>query len=169
MERLDRIEQTLEETAKEQAKTAKQIKALQRSIGGMQRTQGEIAEELVANSIKKAGFTLWGMSFDRMDRNLNRSNAKTGLECDIILPNSEVVVILEVKTYARLDDLDSFPSLLERFRMLFPEYQNCQVFLGLAALKINKRILEECQKKGYGVVKLSGKVLEEGTPPLKGF
>jgi hypothetical protein len=166
----ERLAKTDRYLSKKFAETDRLIKANSREIGGISKSNGEIAEEYFTNSfIKNLHFA--GQEFDSLTSNLNKKITKINLqgEFDIVLYNCTSIAIIEVKYKAEKNDLE--PLLLKPpvFKRLFPEYRNFKIYLGLAGLSMKKEVEMEAEKLGIAVIKQVGKTMIIHDEHLKVF
>ncbi|MBI4646727.1 MAG: YraN family protein [Bacteroidia bacterium] len=77
-------------------------------------------------------------------------------EIDIIAANGEEVVVVEVKTTLRPDDINDFLQNLQIFKKAFPEYKNIKVFGAVAFLKAESKADIRAERMGLFVIKATG-------------
>ena len=135
---------------------AKQIKELQKTIGGMANSQGDFAEEYFYNSFESGKTDFFGEKFDTIKKKV--TNVWQGLEdeYDIVLYNHTSVAIIKVKYKARKEHLPKVLKKPETFRILFPHYKDFKIYLGLAGMNFESGVEEECINEGIAVIKQMG-------------
>ena len=128
-------------------------KQLRRELGGMGRTQGEIAEDLFGRSliplmIKRE------LVLDQVIQRLKDFGTK---EYDVVGLNSTKVVLLEVKTKLRQQDVEDFLNeKLAAFRQDFPKYSDRDIIGAVGALVVKKEISDYATSRGLYVFTQNG-------------
>jgi len=133
------------------------IKAMQQELGGMGKSNGEIAESYFVNSFTNS-MQFAGQKYDEIDHNLSRKNKKLNLqgEYDLVLYNCTSVAIIEIKYKAREKDIEDLLKKAPIFKQLYPQYANYSLYLGLAAFHINRKVEKESKEKGIALIKQVG-------------
>ena len=169
-QRQEETRQRQEETDRQMKETDRQIKALNKQIGGMANSNGDVAESYFINSFKKYP-QFAGQNFDNIDVNLQRKNNRLNLqaEYDIVMYNCSSVAIIEIKYKANKDDVEELVKKVDSFKLLFPQYKDFAIYLGLAGLSVNKKIEKEAIRQGIGVIKQVGKNMVINDTHLKAF
>ena len=145
-------------TDRQMAETDRQISRLEKQIGGVSNNHGLFAEEYFINSLEENKKTLLGEKFDKLIKTkivVDEDNRTKG-EFDIVLVNGKSVAIVEVKFRARDKHVDKVLKKVKPFRDRFPEYQNHQLYLGLASMVFDEDIEEKCKENGIAVIKQVG-------------
>ena len=128
-------------------------KQLRRELGGMGRTQGEIAEDLFGRSliplmIKRE------LVLDQVIQRLKDFGTK---EYDVVGLNSTKVVLLEVKTKLRQQDVEDFLNKkILAFRQDFPKYSDRDIIGAVGALVVKKEISDYAISNGLYVLTQNG-------------
>jgi hypothetical protein len=157
------------ELAEDRKATDKQIKELSKNINGIANSNGEMAEEMIFNSLKKDK-TFAGIKFYDIDRNIKlKSKAlKLDSEFDVVLENGDTVAIIETKYKVREKDVSELLNKkLNNFRKLFPMYANYKIMLGVGGMSFEKKAIAEANKKGIGIIKIVGDKVEYQTENVK--
>ena len=152
------------------AETDRQIKAVNKQLGGMGNSNGDVAESYFRNSFAKS-MSFAGQEYDHIDAPLRRKSKKLNLqaEYDIVMYNGTSVAIIEIKYRADKEDVKLTLEKVEKFRKLFPHYQNYAIYLGLAGFSIDKNAEQEALKQGIGIIKQVGDTLVVNDEHLKVF
>jgi len=153
------------------ADSDRRIKNLDELIGGISKSNGMFAEEFFLNAIEMGDKQLFGEHFDEcysLVKRYSKENQKKG-EHDILLVNGKSVAIVEVKYKARKEDIQKIINRLPNFRILFPEYKEHRIYLGLAALSFDKGVENESIKEGIAIVKQVGDMVVISDENLKTF
>ena len=139
------------------AETDRQIKELSRNIGGITKSNGEIAESYFVNSFSNA-MQFAGQEYNGFDSRVRRKDKKLNLqgEYDLVLYNCTSVVIIEIKYKARKKDVQELLTKAPIFKQLFPQYANYGLYLALAAFHFEENTDQESIDQGIAVIKQVG-------------
>ena len=165
-ETAERFKQT-EERFKQ---TERFLKDLGKQIGGVSNSNGDVAEAYFINSFKREPYFA-GQDFQILDINRTKYLKTLNLkgEYDLLLINGTSVAIIEIKYKAKKDDVLELMNKVENFKILFPQYQNYAIYLGLAGLSVEKGAEKEAIKQGIGIIKQVGKTMVINDAHLKVF
>jgi hypothetical protein len=148
--------------AKEEAQRAKEndrmIKEMNRQLGGISNSNGEMAEAYFYNSFRRDK-TFAKEKFDSIKRNLHYNNGEKEAEFDIILFNGKSAALIEVKYTAKPDNI-SVRRIISRvavFKLLYPEFKNYNIYLGVAAMSFRKGMEQRLHNAGIATVRQVGK------------
>ena len=168
---LQALTESQEKTDRQMAETDRQISRLEKQLGGISNNNGLFAEEYFYNSLRQGDKTFLGEKFDKMIKAeiVEDDNNKTKAEFDIMLVNGKSVAIIEVKFRVRDKHVDQVLKKVKPFRKKFPEYQNHQVYLGLASMVFDEDIEEKCKENGIAVIKQVGDTVVIHDENLKTF
>ena len=78
------------------------------------------------------------------------------MEVDIILCNTTVAVVVEVKTTCKPEDVDYFLSRMEHFKEAFGPFKNYIVYPAIAAIKFNGHSDKYALRKKMFVIHATG-------------
>ena len=166
MQETDRM---MKETDRRMKETDRRMKELQKTIGGWAHNHGSFAEEYFFNSFENGKQNFFGEQFDEIEKNLkNRRNGITE-EYDIVLFNHTSVALIEVKYKAHRNDVPDVIKKAEHFRLLFPDYKDFRIYLGLASLSFYPELEAECIQQGIAVIKQAGDTVVINDTNLKVF
>jgi hypothetical protein len=168
-ERMEKIAQERAETDKIMAKANADIARMQKTIGGIQNSNGSFAEEYFYNSFESGNKNFFGETFDIIRRNAKPLKPVYDDEYDIVMLNGKAVAIVEVKYKAQLDDFPQVIKKAETFRINYPDFQNYKIYLGLASSIYTDRIEQECISKGIAIIKQAGDTVIINDKHLKTF
>jgi hypothetical protein len=85
------------------------------------------------------------------------------MEIDLLLENTDVVIVVEVKSTLKVSDVKDFLEDLAQFFDFFPRYRSYRVYAGVAGLNIEEEADRYAYRQGLFVLGLSG----EGVVQLK--
>jgi hypothetical protein len=146
-------------TAK-QAKTDRQIKNIQKELGGIGRSNGEFAEAYFYNSFKRSNLNFFGEKFDEVRKNVyvyGDFAGKIRAEYDIVFINCKSIGIVEAKYRARRQNVSELIRKATTFKINFPEYANYNIYLALAAMTFEANTETDCVNGGIAIIKQVGK------------
>ena len=159
----------LQEVAQSQKETDRQIKELQKTVGGITNNQGFFAEEYFFNSFESGKTNFFGEKFDEIAKHLKTRRQGLEDEYDIVLYNHASVAIIEVKYKAHTKDIPTVLKKAETFRLLFPQYKDFKIYLGLASMSFYTELEQECIEQGIAVIKQIGDKVVINDTNLKAF
>jgi len=159
----------LQELTQSQKETDRQIKELQKTIGGMANNQGSFAEEYFFNSFENGQKNFFGEKFDDVKKQLKSFWQGIEDEYDIVLYNHTSVALIEVKYKAHINDVSSVLKKAGTFRILFPNYKEFKIYLGLASMSFYPELEQECIEQGIAVIKQVGDTVVINDTNLKVF
>ena len=169
--RLDKRKKETDKQIKEMSKEIDKLrdsnKELGKMVGGISNNQGDVAEEFFFNTLA-AKPKVANVTYDSIEKNLNKSQGSLQDEFDLVMVNGTDVLVIETKYKAHENDLDrllnkKFPN----FKQLYPQYKDYQHHLGLASFYINDNLKEQALNKNVIVLKRKGKVIESSIPRKK--
>jgi hypothetical protein len=141
------------------------IAATNDTVNGIGKSNGMFAEDIFYR-------TLWrqkefaGIHFDDV------SNAFGGIkklpggkrlqdQFDIVMLNDASAAIVEAKYRARKEDVATLvEKKVNNFKILFPDYKDLKIYLGLAAMAFEDDAVEEARKYGIGLLQQVGETVE---------
>jgi len=141
------------------------ISATNDTVNGIGKSNGMFAEDIYYR-------TLWrqkefaGIHFDDV------SNAFGGVkklpdgrrlqdQFDIVMLNDVAAAIVESKYRARKDDVTTLvEKKVNNFKIMFPDYKDHKIYLGLAALAFEDDVVAEARKYGVGLLQQVGETVE---------
>jgi hypothetical protein len=85
------------------------------------------------------------------------------------LYNHSSVALIEVKYKAHENDIPKVLKKAETFRILFPNYKEFKIYLGLASLSFYPELEQECINQGIAIIKQVGDTVVVNDEHLKVF
>jgi hypothetical protein len=162
------------ETNKQMKETDRKLKELGISVAGISNSNGKFAEELFYDSLE-ASKTFAGVHFDAVSNlfgGSKRMPSGTMLQdqFDIVMLNDDSVAIIEIKYKAERDYPKEMANRkVSNFRILFPDYANYKIYLGLGSLVFEERVVQEAKKYGIGLLKQCGNTIEYKTDWVRAY
>ena len=157
-----------QETERIRQETERTFKKMFKEVGGISNNNGSFAEEYFTDAFEQDK-TLGKIHFDDIQTNISVKNRDRGDEYDIVLYNDESVAIIEIKYKAKTRDIDDVVQKADSFRQWFPEYQDYNVYLGLAGLSFQKNVLLKAKDKGVAIIRQKGDKLVVNDKYLKAY
>ena len=146
-----------------------QIKELQKLTGSWANNHGFFAEEYFINSFERNKRNFFGEKFNELEKNVKGIKKDNKDEYDILLINGKTIGIVEIKFKAHENDVPKILRKAQTFRVNFPEYENHQIYLGLATMVFYPELEQECINQGIAVVKQVGDTVVIQDEHLKVF
>jgi len=152
------------------------IDNLNRMIGGISYSNGDMAEEFFYNTLKKDK-TFLNEKFDSIRKNLtyrglnNEYEVEPDAEYDILLFNGTSAALIEVKYNAKQNNID-IKKLLRRaeiFKIQFPEYKNHKLYLAVAAMSFKGWIVKKLHRAGIATIRQVGRKMVVYDKEVKTF
>ena len=114
---------------------------------------GQLIEALVkpgsVRIFQERGIGITG-SHPRIEKQRNG----TQMEVDLLLTNDDAVVVIEVKTTLKVDDVRDFLDDLKQFEEFFPEYKGKQIYAAVAGVSVNEAADRCAYQRGLFVIGL---------------
>ena len=148
-----------EELRERQRETARQMRETDRRLQKAEdlfTTQwGKLMESLVKGDLLKllAGR---GIDVQRLARDTLARRGGESYEVDILAVNGEEIVVVEVKTTLRSEDVGRFRSKLGRFKEWWPEYRDRKVYGAMAYLQTWDDVARDAERRGFFVIRATG-------------
>jgi len=166
------LKKSQEENEKRWTKLEKSQKEMQKVLSGIGISNGLVAEDLIYNSLSKK-MSFGGITFDDIDQGIRRGKrlpdgSKIMGEYDVVLFNGAAVAIIEVKYRVRKEDIDYLIDVqMPKFKVIFPQYKDFDVYLGLGGMSFQKGVERDALQRGIGTFKLKGETVEINDKRLK--
>ncbi|MCX7112062.1 MAG: DUF3782 domain-containing protein [Proteobacteria bacterium] len=162
------IKETDKELRMLQKKTDKQLNELGKQIGGLGEKFGSFTEGLALPSMQKILQKEFKMEV--ISPSVRVSKNGHHLEIDVLAyANGEIneAYVVEVKSHLREEAIQQLRSILERFRLFFPEHKDKKVFGVLAAVDMSAAMRERVLREGFYAARIKDEVFKLDVP--KGF
>ena len=163
---IEAITESFRELGKSQRKTDEQMQETDRRMQETDRrlkkaedlftTQwGKLMESLVSGDLVRL-LDGRGIGVQRLaQRTLERRGGES-YEVDILAVNGEEIVVVEVKTTLRPEDVRRFRSKLGRFKEWWPEYRDRKVYGAMAFLQAADGVVLHAERQGFFVIRATG-------------
>ena len=156
----EEIRQMQKETDRMQKETAQQMKETDRKIKELSTrfssTTGHIIEGLMSSSAIKI-YEDKGFKINSLCKNYKRKNKQLNLEMeqDVVLFTETQVIVEEVKASCDKQDVEKFFRNMEKFKLLYDEYADKEVFGAVAAVNYEDGADMYARNLGLFVVRVS--------------
>jgi hypothetical protein len=147
----------------------RRMKYLEELTGSWTNNHGSFAEEYFFNSFENGNQNFFGEKFDEIAKNIKSRWQGLQDEYDIVLYNHTSAAIIEVKYKAHKNDVEKVLKKAETFRILFPNYKDFKIYLGLASMSFYPELEQECIDQGVAIIKQVGETVIINDVHLKVF
>ena len=160
----DRRQQELDRLLKEQAQeTRRREKALDKRLdkrinqmkGVFTSQWGELVESLVEGDLVRL-LQQRRMTVDSIHERAHGRRNGEHYEFDIVAGNGAEVVVVEVKTTLRSEDVTHFLGKLRRFTVYEPRYRGERIYGAVAYLKADGTVTKYAERQGLFVIRATG-------------
>ncbi|GBU21259.1 hypothetical protein R80B4_01148 [Fibrobacteres bacterium R8-0-B4] len=134
-------------------------------VNGIGKSNGMFAEDIYYRTLwRKKEFA--GIHFDEVTDKLRGikklpDGKRLQDQFDIVMLNDVSAAIVEAKYRARKEDVATLvEKKVSNFKILFPDYKDLKIYLGLAALAFEDGVIEEARKYGVGLLQQVGETVE---------
>jgi hypothetical protein len=155
--------------AKSREEFDRKMDKLNETMGSWANNHGFFAEEYFFNSFENGKRNFFGEKFDEISKNLKNRNQDLEDEYDIVLFNHTSVAIIEVKYKAHEEDIPKVLKKADTYRLLFPNYKDFKIYLGLASMSFYPELEQECINEGIAIIKQVGDTVVINDAHLKVF
>ncbi len=151
-ERSEELDRRMKETDRQMKETDRRLKKAENLFT----TQwGKLMESLVSGDLVRLldgrGIGVRSLA----QRTLTRRGGES-YEVDIMAVNGEEIVVVEVKTTLRPEDVGRFRSKLVRFKEWWPEYRDRKVYGAMAYLQASDDVARHAERQGFFVIQATG-------------
>ena len=163
---LEQVWKLFQENALQQQKNALQqketdriVREVSRQVFALTGKWGHFVENLVAPACQTM-FLRWGIPVHRVSqRAKSRLDDGRNMEIDILVTNSDSVVLVEVKSTLTVEDVRDHLDRLEQFKEFFPEYREKRVLGAVAGIASEGRAETFAANQGLFVIVQSGELV----------
>jgi hypothetical protein len=118
----------------------------------MDRNWGKLVEALIKPSVGWQ-FRKWGIPVSGSGQREEVHKNGDTMEIDILLKNTDALVVVEVKTTLRVENVDEhIEKRLKPFKRFFPEYRDRKVYGAVAYIHVEENADRYAHKKGLFVL-----------------
>ena len=155
-EQMKETDRKMQETNRQMKQTDRRLKKLDDLFTGQ---WGKLIESLTAGGLKFAlherNIKVTGISC-----NTERTYQGEKREFDIIATNGEELIVVEVKTTLKLNQVQYFLEKIKDFKSYFSEYKDKKIYGAIAYLKANEGASNYAEKRGFFILNPVGNVVK---------
>ena len=153
-----------QELNKKFAKTDKKIKEVTIQLGGIGNSNGDFAEDFFFNAFD-ATMEINDIKYDYIVKNQNKKIKDLKGEYDIVLVNSNKILIIEVKYKLKIEQVKQFyNNKISKYKKLFSEFKNYTIHAAMAGMSFDKHAKNEVIKNGMLLFTQAGDNLKRLSP-----
>jgi len=141
---------------KEMKESQKRLKEIEKLTGSWAHNHGSFAEEYFFTAFEDGQQNFFGEKFDNIQKKVSHFWQGLEDEYDIVLYNHTSVALIEVKYKAHKNDIPGVIKKAETYRILFPNYKDFKIYLGLASMSFYDELELECINQGIAIIKQVG-------------
>jgi len=139
-----------------QEKSDREWEIVRKKMGAWADNHGSFAEEYFFNSFERGEKTFFGEKFDYIAKKVKNHWKGLQAEYDIVIYNCTSVAIIEVKFKAHINDLQKVLQKAQTFKILFPNYKDFKIYIGLASMTFYDDLEQACKDNGIAIIKQVG-------------
>ncbi len=151
----------MQETDRKMQETDRKLKEVTTAIGRLGNRLGEFVEEMVRPAVVRL-FQQRGIAVHQVSRGVYAERDGDAMEIDLLVVNNLDVVLVEVKSELKADDVKDHVSRLERFKKLCPQYAGFRVMGAVAAMVVPEDAARFAYRQGLFVLVQSGDSMTVG-------
>ncbi len=148
----EELMQEMKETDRRMKETDKQIKKNEASFNSR---WGRLVESLVEGDLV-AMLQEKGVHVYQIYRNISQSGSDDNFEYDIIAANGQEIVVVEVKTTLKAQDVKDFLVSVGKVTTRMPRFKKNTVYGAMAWLKSDEQAHVYAEKQGLFVIRATG-------------
>ena len=153
--RMQKTDLQMKETDRRMQETDRKLKEVTKAIGRLGNRLGEFVEEMVRPAVVRL-FQQRGIAVHQVFRGAYAERDGDAMEIDLLVVNNVDVVLVEVKSELKVDDVKEHTQRLERFKKLFPQYANFHVMGAVAGMVVTEETARFAYRQGLFVLAQSG-------------
>ncbi|MEO5376322.1 MAG: hypothetical protein H7832_00840 [Magnetococcus sp. DMHC-6] len=143
-----------------QQDTRQTIKDLSRQVGDLTGKWGRFVENMVAPSCKTL-FAKRGIPVHEVHQQVKAwRDDNRSMEVDILVVNSESVVVVEVKSTLKQKDVEDYIGRINQFKYFFPRFTTYHVFGAVAGMVVEEHANTYARQQGLFVIVQAGESVE---------
>ena len=150
--RMQENDRRMQETDRQMQETDLRLRKRDELFNGQ---WGKLMESLVEGDLVKL-LQQRGIAVGHTMTNAKKDYGERRWEFDILAVNGEEVVVVEVKTTLKVDDVDYFVERLQDFPELMPEFADRLIYGALAYLKTDGSVTVHAGRQGLYVIRATG-------------
>jgi len=157
--RFRETELSIKETDKIAKETSRSVGKLELSIERLERQfnsqWGKLIESLAESGIVQV-FQNRGIAITELGRRMKSQKNGRNMEVDFLLFNSTDIVVGEVKTTLKVQDVKDFLVDLDEFPTFFPRYKDSHTYGAIVGIRIEEKADKFAYRNGLFVLTVGG-------------
>ena len=138
--------------------TERNIDRVGKHVDGLAEKWGIFVENMVVPAVKIV-FAKWGIPIHNVSRDVEGSRNGLSTQIDVMASNDDHVMLVEVKSSLRHDDVEDHLDRLSKFKLIFPRFANVRVHGSVAGIDLPKQVARYAYRKGLFVLAQSGETM----------
>ena len=152
----DRIlTEKFKEAAEQSKETGKKVAETTAAVNALTGKWSQFVEGLIAPATIRL-FEEKGILVDKVYQRVKGRKKGVETEIDILAINGEYAILIEAKSTLKIEDVNDHLARLEKFKKIFPEYQERKVIGAVGGIVIDEHADKYAYKKGFYVITESG-------------
>jgi hypothetical protein len=163
---IEETDRQIEETDRQMKETGRQMKVTDKRVGELTNRYGEISEHMIVPNLVSS-FNALGYTFEKFGPNTKIEDFVHNIftEADAFLENGDCVMVVEIKTKLRVDDINDHVERMEKFRAHADFHKDKRKYYGaIAGLLMSKSEKTYALRKGFYVLETVGETFTITTP-----
>ncbi|GHT54885.1 hypothetical protein FACS1894109_00360 [Spirochaetia bacterium] len=156
----------IKETDRQMKETDRQMKETDKRVGALTNRLGEISEHMIVPNLVSS-FKALGYTFEKFSPNTKIEDFEHDLfaEADAFLENGDSVMVVEIKTKLKTEDIDDHVNRMEKFRAHADFHKDKRKYYGaIAGILMSESEKTYALKKGFYVLEPVGETFTITTP-----
>ncbi len=151
-----KLQEMSAETDRRFKATEQLVNQVSRQIGQLGSRWGEFVEGLIAPACETL-FAERGIPVHKVSQRVTaKLSGNRHTEIDLLVVNSNAVVLVEVKSKLKVEDVKEHLIRVAEFKNFFPEYADKRIMGAVAGIVIEENVDQFAMKKGMFVIVQSG-------------
>jgi uncharacterized protein YeeX (DUF496 family) len=165
-EMFQETDQQIKKLDRQIEETGRQMKVTDKRVGELTNRYGEISEHMIVPNLVSS-FNALGYTFEKFGPNTKIEDFVHNIftEADAFLENGDCVMVVEIKTKLRIDDINDHVERMEKFRAHADFHKDKRKYYGaIAGLLMSKSEKTYALRKGFYVLETVGETFTITTP-----
>lgn len=130
-------------------------KETSKKIGELGNRLGDFVQEMVRPAVVRL-FRERNIEVHQVMRNIEAFNDDHAIEVDLLVINRQQAIAVECKSRLSIDDVNDHLERLDKFKELFPQYQNLHLMGAVAGMVVPDDTAKYAYRRGLFVLAQSG-------------
>ncbi len=157
-EQSQETDRRFQQTDRQIEKMSQEVKRVSQQVGAITGKWGAFVENMVAPACETL-FLNRGIPVHQVSQRVKRRLGGDTLEIDVLVTNENHVLIVEVKSTLKVQDINDFMEDLSQFKQFFPEYSHKQLYGAVAGIDIEDGADKYATRQGLFVLIQSGETM----------